>query len=86
MKRTQLYLDDDIAKVLATVSRQTGVTVSSLVRDCVREKFGRRESIDKSAMAKEIGGVWKDRDDLPSTARYVRNLRKGSRVKNMSRG
>ena len=32
MKRTQLYLDDDMARILATVSRQRGATISELVR------------------------------------------------------
>jgi len=36
-------------------------------------------------MAREIGGIWKDRKDLGATARYVRNLRKGSRLKNLGR-
>jgi hypothetical protein len=86
MKRTQLYLDDDIAKVLKAVSRQTGTTISSLVRDCVREKFGQREPVDRVAMARELAGIWKDRDDLGTTSGYVRRLRKGSRLKKLSHG
>jgi hypothetical protein len=82
----QLYLDDEIAKVLRTVSRQTGTTISSLVRDCVWEKFGRQAASDKSSMAKEIGGIWRDRKDLGTTARYVRNLRKGRRLRNLAVG
>src|SRR5438094_7278558 len=39
MKRTQLYLDDDIARILSIMSRQRGQTISELVRECIREKF-----------------------------------------------
>ena len=79
MKRTQLYLDDDMARVLATVSRQRGATISELVRECVREKFGRSDALDKVAMARRLGGIWKDRADLGDTGRFVRKLRTGTR-------
>jgi len=82
MKRTQLYLDDDMASILSAVSRQRGTTISSLVRECIREKFGSRQQIDKAALAREIGGVWKRRKDLVPTAQQVRTLRKGARLKN----
>jgi hypothetical protein len=86
MKRTQLYLDDDIANILSAVSRQQGTTVSSLVRECIREKFGPRQQVDKAALAREIGGVWKKRRDLGATAERVRKLRKGRRLKNILDG
>ena len=79
MKRTQLYLDDDMARILATVSRQRGATISQLVRECVREKFGQKDAIDKTAMARRLAGLWKNRADLGDTGRLVRRLRKDSR-------
>ena len=79
MKRTQLYLDDDIAKILSTVSRQQRKTVSELVRECVREKFGEKKAIDKAALARQIAGLWKNRKDLGETDRLIRRLRKDSR-------
>jgi hypothetical protein len=84
MKRTQLYLDDDIANILSTLSRQRGTTISSLVRECIREKFGPRQQVDKAALAREVGGIWKKRTDLGGTARHVRKLRKGRRLKNLN--
>jgi hypothetical protein len=86
MKRTQLYLDDDLAKILSTVSRQTGQTVSELVRECVREKFGRKEKIDKPALARQLGGVWKNRKDLGETKKYVRGLRTDTRRQRLKNG
>lgn len=86
MKRTQLYLDDDIAKILSAVSRQEGRTVSELVRECIREKFGHRKAIDKPALAREIAGIWKRRKDLGETDRLIRQLRKGSRRERLKLG
>ena len=64
MKRTQLYLDDDMARILATVSRQRGATISQLVRESVRATFGRAGALDKPAMARRLAGIWKDRTDV----------------------
>ena len=86
MKRTQLYLDDDIAKILSTVSRQKGQTISELVRECVREKFGRKENIDKVELARQLGGVWKNRKDLGETKKYVRRLRRDTRRERLKDG
>ena len=40
MKRTQLYLNEDIWKALHVRSRQLGTSISELVRQAVREKYG----------------------------------------------
>ena len=79
MKRTQLYLDEALAKFLSTVSRQRGTTVSELVRECIREKFGEKLTLDKTALARRVAGIWKNRRDLGSTDKYVRRLRKDTR-------
>lgn len=86
MKRTQLYLDESIAKILATVSRQQGTSVSELVRQCIREKFGRKENIDKVELARELGGIWTKRKDLGETAKYVRGLRRDTRRSRLKNG
>lgn len=79
MKRTQLYLDDDIARILATVSRQTGATISELVRECVRKRYGGKHNLDQTALVRELAGIWKDRKDLRNAERFIRKLRKGTR-------
>jgi hypothetical protein len=86
MKRTQLYLDDDIARILSTVSRQTGQTISELVRQSVREKFRNTQQIDKADLARQLGGVWKNRKDLAETKKYVRGLRTDTRRKRLKNG
>ena len=86
MKRTQLYLDEDMAKRLAALSRQRGTTVSELVRESVREKYITGKGLDKAALAKELTGIWAGRKDLARPERVIRSLRKGKRLKRLMLG
>ena len=78
MKRTQLYLDEDIWKALQIQARQTRTSVSELIRRAVRDKYLGSSANRRKAMQAWVG-IWKDRKDLPSTEAYVRQLRKGGR-------
>ncbi len=86
MRRTQLYLDEAMAKRLAAISRQNGKTVSELVRESVREKFMTEESLDKSRIARQLAGIWAGRRDLVPPGRLIRRLRKGNRLKRLMLG
>jgi hypothetical protein len=80
MRRTQLYLDDELWGTLRIRSQQAGTSVSHLVRQAVREKYATGVAGRQQAM-RAFAGIWKDRVDLPESAAYVRALRKGSRLK-----
>jgi len=80
MKRTQLYLNEDIWKALHVRSRQQGTSISELVRQAVRDKYGSSPARRKQAM-QALVGMWKDRKDLPDSTTYVRRLRKGTRIR-----
>jgi hypothetical protein len=80
MKRTQLYLNEDIWKALHVRSRQQGKSISELVRQAVRDKYGSSPASRRQAM-QALVGLWKDRKDLPDSTAYVRRLRKGNRLK-----
>lgn len=84
MRRTQLYLDDDLWKTLHILARQSRSTVSGLVRKAAREKYLGDSASRKEALLSAIG-LWKDRTDLPDTETYVRSLRKGERLKRFSK-
>lgn len=84
MRRTQLYLEDDLWKTLHVLARQSHSTISELVRTAVREKYSGDASNRKEALLSAIG-LWKDREDLPDTQSYIRSLRKGERLKRLSR-
>jgi hypothetical protein len=82
MKRTQLYLDEDIWKALHIESRQRRTSISELVRVAVRDRYGVSPTNRRQAM-KAIVGMWRDRDDLADSKAYVRQLRKGKRLKRL---
>ncbi|HTS70674.1 MAG TPA: ribbon-helix-helix protein, CopG family [Terriglobia bacterium] len=80
MRRTQLYLDDELWGTLRIHSEQAGTSVSDLVRQAVREKYLSGPACRQEAM-RAFAGLWKDRSGLPDSQAYVRALRKGSRLK-----
>lgn len=84
MKRVCLYLEEDVWTALRTRARSEHTTVSILVRTAVREKYLPNQSQRRAAMLSAVG-IWKDRTDLPDTETYVRELRKGDRLKRFLR-
>jgi hypothetical protein len=84
MKRTQLYLHEDIWKVLHIRSRQQRTSISDLVRQAVREKYG-SSPVDRRQAMQALVGMWKDREDLTDSTAYVRRLRKGKRLGRIAR-
>lgn len=83
MKRTQLYLEDNIWKLLHILARQSGSSVSELVRRAVREKY-LHAAKNRGEVFQAVVGLWKDHMDLPETESYVRNLRKDSRSRRLA--
>jgi plasmid stability protein len=81
MKRTQLYLDDDMWKALHIRASQSGQTVSEIVRRALRAKYAGAGS-RRDAMQAFVG-IRKGRRDLPDTDAYVRQLRKGDRIERL---
>lgn len=79
MRRTQLYLDDDLWKLLHVIARQSGATVSDLVRNAIREKYSQDRARRIEAF-ESIIGLWKDRTDIGETDDYIRKLRRSSRL------
>ncbi len=79
MKRTQLYLDDDLWRALHARARQEGTTISDLVRQAARERYLGKVEERRAAMQAFVG-VRKDRDDLRDSSEYIRELRRGSRI------
>lgn len=83
MRRTQLYLDDDLWKALHSRARSQGTTISALVREAARERYLGNLEERRKAMEGLIG-IWKDRTDLPdSTEKYVRSIRCDTRLERL---
>jgi hypothetical protein len=81
MVRTQLYLDDDIYRVLKNLSAKTRRTISDLLRDALRKVYGPRHGDARMAAVEGVFGIWKGRRDMGTTDSYVRALRKDTRRK-----
>jgi len=83
MRRTQLYLDDDLWNALHQRARSQGTTISALVREAARERYLGNLEERRAAMLAFVG-IRKDRKDLlDSTAEYVRSLRRDTRLERL---
>lgn len=80
MKRTQLYIDDDLLATLHARARLLGTTISSLVREAVRERYAGKLETRKAAM-QAFAGSRKDRPEFADSAKYLRGLRRGNRLR-----
>ena len=85
MRRTQMYFDDDVWNILHARAAGQGTTISHLVREAVREKYLGKLEERRQAMEAFVG-IRKDRTGLGDSTRYVRRLRRGSRLDRLGRG
>lgn len=74
MRRTQLYLEDDLWHALKLRARQSGSSMSALVRKAVRDAYI-GTPVDRKAAMLGIIGLWKQRHDIGDPQQYVRKLR-----------
>lgn len=79
MRRTQLYLDDDLWNALHAQARSSGTTISHLVRKAVRERYVPKLEERKTAML-AIVGIRKGRHEFDNPEAYIRDLRRGTRL------
>lgn len=84
MRRTQLYLEDSTWSALRILAKSSGSTISELVRQAVREKY-LKGGKSRGEVFESVIGLWEDRDDLPDTETYIRQLRKDTRWKRLRR-
>lgn len=79
MRRTQLYLDDQLWEALHVRARNTGTTVSELVRTAVREHYLGDLQKRRQAM-QALVGLRKNRPKFDDPDAHVRALRRGDRL------
>lgn len=84
MKRTQLYLDDDLWNALHARARTQGTTVSDLVRQAAREHYLGNLDERRKAMQAFVG-IRKERSKFINPVGYVRQLRRGSRIERVGK-
>ena len=82
MRRTQLYLEDDLWAALHAKALLEGAPVSELVRVAVRERYlGNLE--ERRAAMLGIVGLWKDRPDVEDAESLIRTLRDDDRLERL---
>lgn len=79
MKRTQLYIEEDIFKTLQEISHEQMISISELVRKAIRKVYLKEKPADAEVILKKAAGIWKDRKDIPPTEEYVREMRQDTR-------
>lgn len=84
MRRTQLYLEDDLWAALHSKALLEGATVSELVRVAVRDRYMGAQTERRAAML-DVVGLWKDRLEALDAESFVRNLRDDDRLESLER-
>lgn len=84
MRRTQLYLDENLWSVLHAHARREGTTVSDLVRQAARQRY--MGGMEERIMAMQgLVGIRKDRADMRNSSKYLRGLRQSSRLERLQK-
>jgi hypothetical protein len=81
VRRTQIYLSEEQGRYLARRSKETGTTVSDLIRSAIDQTYLRRPALtteEKIRIARATAGAWKD---FPMTGEeYVERIRGRGRL------
>lgn len=73
VQRTQIYLDEIEAELLAQASARTGASRSELIRRAVRTQYGAETPQGRLAALRASTGIWSDRSTSGSD--YVDTMR-----------
>ncbi len=84
MRRTQLYLDEELWNALRTRARREKTTISDLVRRSARERYLGDLEARQGAMQAFVG-IRSNRSDVADAVKYVRRLRRGRRIERFAR-
>lgn len=69
MKRTQIYISEEMKEELDTLSRQRGISKSEIIREAVAEYVSRQSETEKKEKLKAGAGLWKEKKDLPDLSK-----------------
>jgi len=83
MRRTQLYLEEELWGALHARARSQQTTVSQLVREAVRERYLGKHGQRMKAMQAFVG-IRKRASEAPDAVEMVRKLRRGDRLDRLS--
>ncbi|MBK9169598.1 MAG: ribbon-helix-helix protein, CopG family [Bryobacterales bacterium] len=83
MRRTQLYLDEEVWHVLHERARESGLTISELVRRAIQDRYLAPAEERRKVMQAFIG-IREDNPGPTDTDAYIRRLRKGTRLNRLA--
>lgn len=69
MKRTQIYLSEEMQEELDSLSRKKGTSRSDLIREAVTEYIARRSEEDKTKKMDAGAGLWKNKKQIPNISK-----------------
>jgi hypothetical protein len=84
MKRTQLYLDEELWSALHAQARRGKTTISDLVRQAARERY-LGGIAERSQAMHDFVGIRKGPAETVDAVELVRNLRRGDRLKRLQK-
>ncbi len=80
MRRTQIYLDDEIYEILKKESLILGKSTSQIIRENLKKNLVNKSNKISNAID-DSKGAWKDKSDFKINY-FIRKLRKGNRIDN----
>ena len=84
MRRTQLYLDDQLWNALHVRARSERKSISELVREAVRERYLGKLEARRAAMLAVVG-IREEPANAPDSTSYIRGLRQDDRMERLHR-
>ena len=78
MKRTQIYLNDDLYFEIKKRSKKSKKSISEIIRKTLRESLMPDRKEEMLSSINEAFGLWKDKEF--NTEEYIRSIRKGARL------
>jgi predicted CopG family antitoxin len=73
MKRTQIYIDDDIFSFLEKESKTIHKSISEIIRQSIKDKYQYQSKVLLKRL-NSIYGIWKNKNF--DTDQYINNIRK----------
>jgi metal-responsive CopG/Arc/MetJ family transcriptional regulator len=63
MKRTQIYISEEMQEKLDVLSRTEGSSRSEIIREAVTEYIARKSESEKQKKLKSGAGLWENKDE-----------------------
>jgi len=73
MKRTQIYIEDNIFSFLEKESKIVHRSISEIIRESIKEKYQHKHNVLLKRL-NSVYGIWKNKN--MDVDKYIKNLRK----------